>query len=119
MAVIMLGVILPDISKTDFNLHDFIRGLFAGMGSVTFAVWIVYLFKNSGKRYNADGSILLRRDKNIILAVTMMLLLVASVAADYFVRNVFVSAACALTVAASYILNLIYVKKKANKYCEG
>ena len=89
------------------------------MGSVTFAVWIVYLFKNSGKRYNADGSILLRRDKNIILAVTMMLLLVASVAADYFVRNVFVSAACALTVAASYILNLIYVKKKANKYCEG
>ena len=88
------------------------------MGSVTFAVWIVYLFKNSGKQYNADDSIILSRDKNIILALTMMLLLIAAIAADYFTRNIFALAVCIVMVSSSYILNFIYVKKAVRRVCE-
>ena len=118
MAVLTLGVILPELSKSDFNLHDFISGLFSGMGSVTFVVWLIYLLKNIGKHYSADGLIILSKDKNILLALTMMLLLITAVAADYFTRNMFALAACIVIVSSSYILNFIYVKKAVRRVCE-
>ena len=116
VTLLITGVILIEISKTEFNLHDFLRGLFAGMGSVTFVVWLIYFVKNIGKKYSADGSVIFSKDKNAFLAITMMMLLTASIAADYFSKNMFVSAACFVTVASSYVLNFVYVKKRRSGF---
>ena len=119
LLVILLAVILPDMRKSDFSALDFTRGIIAGMGSVTFVVWVIYLVKGIGRSYSTDGAIILNKDKNIPLAVSMIVLLIVSTAADYFLRNVLVSAACFVIVSASYVLNFIYVRRmKLRSACQ-
>lgn len=112
MAVILLDVVLPDMRKSDFAVQDFVRGLMSGMGTITVVVWLVYMIRNIRKSYKANDALVPgSKDKNIFLAAAMTVLLIASVAATYFTNNIFVSAACFVTISASYVLNFIYVKR--------
>ncbi len=120
VAVILLDVVLPDMRKSDFAAQDFVRGLMTGMGIVTVVVWLVYLVRNIRKSYNANDALVLgSKDKNILLAAAMTVLLIAAVAATYFTNNVFISAACFVTISASYVLNFIYVRRmKQESICK-
>ena len=118
-AVIMLDVVLPNASRTNTDIHDFIRGLITGMGIVTVVVWLVFLVKSLTKQYGVEGAIILNKDKNILLAITMPLLLIVSVAAIYFTNNILISAACFVTVASSYLLNFLYIKRRGKSACQG
>ncbi len=117
IAVVLLDVILPNASRSNTEMHDFIRGLMTGMGIVAVVVWLVFLVRNLTKHYRAEGTLILNRDKNILLAITMPLLLILSVAAIYFTNNILVSAACFLTVASSYILYFIYIRRMGKGAC--
>ena len=121
MAVILLDVVLPDMRKSDFAVQDFVRGLMSGMGIVTVIVWLVYIIRNIKKSYKTNDALVTgKKDKNILLAASMTVLLIATVAATYYTNNIFVSAVCFVTVSASYVLNFIYVKKmKQETICKA
>ena len=119
IAVVLLDVILPNASRSNTDMHDFIRGLMTGMGIVTAVVWLVFLVISLTKQYRADGAVILNKDKNILLGITMPLILIVAVAAIYFTNNILVSAACFVTVASSYLLNFLYIKRRGKSACQG
>ncbi len=116
LLAITLDVILPGLSKANHEMQDFVKGFLTGMGGVVIVVWIVYLVRNAVKSYSVNGiSILLGKDKNILLAQTMTLLLAASVTSIYFSNSVLISAGCFVIIAVSYALNFVYIKRMGRK----
>ncbi len=114
LSTIMLVVILP--ARHLQSIQDFVRGMLTGMGAVTAVIWLIYLIKNIARSQSGKfNSAFYGKGKNILLASAMSLLIIISVISIYLSNSILISSACFVTIAVSYVLNILYIKRNGGK----
>lgn len=115
LSAILLNVIIP--ARHTHSVQDFVKGMLTGMGAVTIIIWVGYLISYISKVYGfKDISVFSGKDKNIILALAMTLLLIISVISIYLSNSILISTGCFVTIALSYVLNIVYLRRNGGKW---
>ena len=113
-----LGLILiiygvhPDFPSTSFSLYDFSKGVLIGLSIVTAFVWLLFLISTIKKSRNTNGQNSLVDNRQVILSISMICLLIGTIVTVNFSDNQLLLTAGTIIMCASMLLNIVYIKDR-------
>jgi len=102
--ILVLGSgLYSNFTSANFHLHEFLRGVLVGIGSVAFVVWIFALFSmlKNLEKFTSDAT---------ISVITMFILLASAIIAIEFSNNSYLSISGIVLMCSAIILNIRFLK---------